>query len=79
MLWRQRLLEDIKNLERFKRRATRFILERADWGYRERLEMLPISMWLELHDVVFLVKQMKFPSDNFNVFDYVCKLCEIMY
>ena len=28
-------------------------------------------MWLELQDVLFLIKQMKSLSDNFNIFEYV--------
>ena len=40
-------------------------------GVIEMLKLLPISMWLELDDVIILVKQTKFPSDNSNVFDYV--------
>jgi len=73
-VWWPCLLKDIKNLERVQRRATSFILQHSSLTYRERLitlELLPLSLWLELHDVLFLVKQMKNPSDNFNIFDHV--------
>ena len=47
------------------------IPQRSDLTQKERLislELLPLSSWLVLHDVLFLVKQMKNPSDNFNLF-----------
>ena len=28
-------------------------------------------MWLELQDVLFLIKHMKSSSDNFNIFEYM--------
>ena len=73
-VWRPYLLKDIKNLERVQQRATKFILQVTGLNYRERLlqlELLPLSMWLELQDILFLVRNLKNPSDNFNILDYV--------
>ena len=73
-IWCPQLLKDIKRLEQVQRRATRFILQGSNQNYRERLVtlgMLPLSMWLELQDVLFAVKSMKDPSDNFNIFDHI--------
>ena len=41
-------------------------------SYKSRLlnlHLLPLINWLELLDVLFLVKQLKEPADNFNIFD----------
>ena len=50
------------------------ILQVSGLNYRERLlllELLPLSMWLELQDILFLVRNLKNPSDNFTILDYV--------
>ena len=33
--------------------------------------MLPLMYWLELRDIMFLVKHLKQPQDNFNIRDHV--------
>ena len=38
--------------------------------YRDKLipiGLLPLATWLELQDILFLVKHIKQPSDNFNI------------
>ena len=73
-VWNPHLLQDIKSLEQVQRRATKFILQESKLGYKERLinlDFLPLTMWLELQDILFLIKHMKSPSDNFNIFEYV--------
>ena len=77
-LWRPHLAKDITNLERVQRRATKFILQNKSLDYKERLVsllLLPINMWLELQDLLFLVKCLKDPPDNFDILQYVsfCK------
>ena len=42
--------------------------------YKSRLislNLLPVTMWLEQQDVLFMVKCLQSPSDNFDIFDYV--------
>ena len=73
-VWRPNLFKDIVKLERLQHRATTFILNSHLSGYRSQLiylNLLPISLWLELQDIMFLVKSLKEPSDNFNTLDYV--------
>ena len=36
-----------------------------------RLEILPLMMFLELNDIMFFVKSVKFSSPTFNILDYV--------
>ena len=46
-------------LERIQRRATEYILNDYSMDYKSRLtslHLLPISLWLDLHDLLFLVK-----------------------
>lgn len=72
-IWRPNLITDILRLERVQRKATKFILGH-NGSYKDRLttlKILPLMMWFELHDVMFLVKCIKFPPDNFLLSDYV--------
>ena len=60
-LWRPHLVKDILCLESVQRRATRYILNdySRHTSYRSRLiniKLLPLMYWLELQDVLFLVK-----------------------
>ena len=73
-VWNPHLLKDINNLEKIQRRATKFILQDSTLSYRDRLiqtGLLPLTMWLELQDILFLVKHIKEPSDNYNILDHV--------
>ena len=38
-------------------------------GYRERPELLPLMYWMEIQDLMFLIKNLQSPSDNFNILD----------
>ena len=74
VVWRPHLLVDIKTLELVQRRATKFIVNSAGLDYRQRLielHLLPLMMEFEMADILFLVKSLKYPSDNFNIQDFV--------
>ena len=69
-MWRPYLIKDILILERVQRRATKFILPNSKLDYRDRmlsLEILPLTMWQEITDNMFFVKQLKSPTDRFNI------------
>ena len=73
-LWRPHLLKDIKSLEKIQRRATSYILSDYASNYKSRLlnlNLLPLMYWLELQDLMFLIKCIKDPPDNFNIYDYI--------
>ena len=73
-LWRPRLIRNIKRVENVQRRATCFIVGSHLSGYKERLlrvGLLPLASWLELNDVMFIIRCFKSPSDNFNIRDFV--------
>ena len=73
-LWRPHLPKDIRSLEQIQRRATKFILQDFSSDYKTRLiklNMLPLMHWLELRDVMFLVKCFKDPPENFNPLTFV--------
>ena len=73
-LWRPLLIKDISRLERVQRKATKFILSDSTSSYKERLinlNLLPLMMWFELQDMLFLIKNIKYPSDNYNILDFV--------
>ncbi len=61
-LWRPRHIKNIQNIERVQRRATKYILNDATSNYKSRLlqlKLLPVMNWLELQDIMFLVKSLK--------------------
>ena len=73
-VWRPNLIKDIQKLERIQRRATKFILNDYSSSYRSRLsdlKLLPLMYWFEIQDIMFLVKSLKEPSDNFNIRDHI--------
>ncbi len=54
--------------------CTKFILDDYSSDYKlrlTRLHLLPLLMQLEVNDITFFVKNLKDPSQSFNVKDYV--------
>ncbi len=73
-LWRPCLIRDIQSIERVQRRATKYILMDYNSEYKSRLmnlNMLPLMYWLELQDLVFLVKCLKDPHDTIGINRYL--------
>ena len=73
-LWRPHLTKDFLLLERVQRRVTKFILNNYTMDYKTRLtelKLLPLMYVLELHDILFLIKSLKTPSNSFNIYNYV--------
>jgi len=61
-------------LECIQRRATKYILNDYQSAYKSRLEqlnLLPLMYVYELSDLMFLIKSLKSPSDNFNIKDHI--------
>ena len=68
MIWRPHLRKDVLVLEKIQRRATKFILNDYSSDYKQRLislHLLPLSMVMELNDVIFLHT----PLSAFNILD----------
>ena len=73
-LWKPYLVKDITCLERVQRRSTKFILNDYTADYKSRLRslrLLPIMLWLDLHDLIFLVKCLKDPNDIMGIRQHV--------
>ncbi len=73
-LWFPNKIQNIILLERVQRRATKYILNNYNISYKLRLihlNILPLMYYLQLLDLLFLVKCLKNPSDSFNVFNHV--------
>ena len=73
-LWRPQLIKDILLLEKVQRRVTKFILNDCNTNYRDRLIklcILPLMYWLELNDIMYLVKSLKNLSDNMPIHNII--------
>ena len=73
-IWRPYLQKDIQNIERIQRRATKFILNNYDSNYKTRLltlKLLPLMYLLELQDIIFTVKSLKYPTKGFNILHHI--------
>ena len=69
-VWRPYLLVDIRTLESIQRRATKFVLNDFHSSYCHRLtelDLLPLMMIFEINDILFFIKQLKSPSEHFNI------------
>ena len=74
VIWCPYLLADIKCRKLLLRRATKFIIKGTTMDYRNRLinlHLLPLMMELEIADIMFFVKSLKYPSDHFNIRNFV--------
>ena len=72
-VWRPHLLQDSRKLESLQCRATKFITS-YDMDYKSRLiatKLLPVSLWLETQDVLFLIKLMIDPPSGFCLDEYL--------
>ena len=61
-------------LVKIQRQASKYILSDFSSDYKSRLtslNMLPLMMQLELYDILLFIKSLKYPSESFNIFDFV--------
>ena len=73
-MWRPHLIKDIKKLEQLQRRATKYILNDYVSDYKARLtnlRLLPLMYIFEISDVLFFIKNLKNPTNNFNINTYI--------
>jgi hypothetical protein len=73
-LWKPQYAKDILCLERVQRRSTKYVLNDYVSDYKARLvslQLLPISLWLDLHDLLFLVKCLQDRDSNIEIHQYV--------
>ena len=73
-IWRPMYIKDIVILERIQKRATKYILNDRLSSYCSRLlalNLLPLMYYLELMDILFLVKCLQFPDPSFDIKAFV--------
>ena len=73
-VWRPRFVSDFTSLEQVQWRAIKYILNYYSADYRQRLislKLLPLMYFLELLDILFFIKSLKFPDPSFPVLNYV--------
>ena len=73
-LWKPYLISDIELIKKVQKRATKYILCDYTSDYKSRLmrlDLLPLMYIYDLNDIMFFINSVKFPSDNFNILDYV--------
>ena len=74
VIWHPYLIQDINKLESIQCRATKFIMNNYKSDYKTRLlhlNLLSLMYIFESTDIIFLVKSLKFPSESFNINNYV--------
>ena len=74
VVWRPHLIKDIATLEKIQRSTSKYILSDFSSDYKSRLtslNMLPLMMQLELYDIFLFIKSLKYPSESFNILDFV--------
>ena len=72
-LWRPRLIKDLQFIERVQRWSTKYILNDFKSDYRTRLQLLrllPLSMQMEMSDILFFVRSVKSPSPGFDILEF---------
>jgi len=71
-IWRPQFMNDIKNIENIQRRVTKSILNDYSSDYKSQLIKLnlPLMMQFEIDDIMFLVKNLREPSQSLNVMDF---------
>ena len=73
-LWRPHTITDITSIESVQCRATKYILNDYKSDYKQRLiasNLLPMMYWLEIQDILFLIKCLQSPHDNFQIRNYI--------
>ena len=73
-IWRPYLIKDIISIENIQRRATKFILNDFVSDYKFRLaslHILPLSLSMELNDIIFMVKCLQSSSCCINIHNYI--------
>ena len=70
-IWRPNQIQHILLLEKVQRLATKFILSNSSLDYKARLvslHLLPLMSWLELADIMLLVKHIKYLESRLIIF-----------
>ena len=73
-VWRPHLVRDSQALERLQQRASKYILNNYLLDYKSRLisiNLLPITLWLELQDILLFLNLLKNPPDSFDLFEHI--------
>ena len=73
-IWRPHLMKDILTIERVQHRATKYILNDFTSCYKTRLlklNLLPLMYIFELQDMLFAIKSIKSPTNQFNINSYI--------
>ena len=73
-IWRPHLMKDIFNLEKIQCRATKHILNDYTSCCKDcllNLKLLPLMNIFELQDILFAIKSLKSPNNQFNINNYI--------
>uniref|UniRef100_A0A1X7V5Q9 Reverse transcriptase domain-containing protein n=1 Tax=Amphimedon queenslandica TaxID=400682 RepID=A0A1X7V5Q9_AMPQE len=82
IIWRPNLIKHIIMLERIQRRATKYILNDYTSDYKSRLialDLLPLSMVIEIADITFFLKSLHSPSHSSLILPTLLTLLSILW
>ena len=73
-LWRPHLMKDILHFEQIQHHSTKYILNDYTSSYKDRLiklKFFPLINLFELQDILFAVKSIKTPTNQFCITNYI--------
>ena len=73
-VWRPRLIKDIVTRQQVQRSATKYILDDYVTDYKSKLsshQILPLTFWIDLLDILFLVKCLKDEKDSIGILKFI--------
>ena len=70
-IWRPQLIREITTLEGVQHRAKKYILNDHSSSYKSRLLQLNLLPLMYIYELMFLIKSLNTPTENFDIKDFI--------